>query len=162
MSIEAEKLFFESRLKNDEGEVGIAAVLLHDIVARYPNFGKAYALLGTIYFKSFDDPILAETFFKKAIALSPDYYITYLDYAALLLSQERYTEQVAVLNKGLETTGVNKDKAWYYSGLMHERQKQFEEAIENFQKALFYSVIDTEIAFYQQAIERCLMKRRLG
>ena len=161
MSIEAEKLFFEARMKADAGEAGIAAGLLHDLITRYPDFGKAYALLGIIYLISFEDHVQSETYFKKAMTLAPDYSSTYLQYAELLLAQERYTELVAVLNKGLETPGIDKDKAYHLSGLMNERQKQFEDAIENFHKALFYSIDEEDILNYQKAIDRCLMKRKL-
>lgn len=162
MSIEAEKLFFEARIKIDEGEAGVAASILQDLVTRYPDFGKAYALLGIIYFISFEDPSQAEAYFKQAITLSPNYSSTYLHYAELLFSQERYAEQVAMLNKGMETTGMDKDKTYHLLGLMNERQKQFEDAIENFNKALFYSVDEDDILKYQKAVERCLMKKRMS
>lgn len=160
MSIQAERLFFEARMKADEGEAGIAASQLHDLIARYPDFGKAHALLGIIYLISFEDHTQAEAYFKQAMILTPAYSSTYLHYAELLFSQERYTEQVAVLNKGLETPGMDKDKVYHLLGLMHERQKQFDDAFENFQKALLYSVDDKDILKYQKAIERCLMKRK--
>lgn len=161
MSIEAERLFFEARMKADEGDAGIAAGLLHDLIARYPEYGKAHALLGIIYLISFEDHAQAEACFKQAMTLTPAYSFTYLHYAELLFSQERYTEQVAVLNKGLETPGMDKDKVYHLLGLMHERQKQFDDAFENFQKALLYSVDDDDILKYQKAIDRCLMKRKM-
>ena len=161
MSIEAEKFFFEARTKADAGEAGIAALLLHDLIARYPDFGKGYSLLGIIYLISFEDHPQAETYFKQAMKFAPEYSTTYLHYAELLFSQERNTELVAVLNKGLETAGMDKDKAYHLFGLMHERQKQFDDALENFQKAILFSVDDDSIQTYQKAIERCLMKRRM-
>ena len=122
-------------MKADAGDAGVAAGLLHDLIARYPDFGKAYSLLGIIYLISFEDHTQSEAYFKKAMTLAPEYPSTYLHYAELLLAQERYTELVAVLNKGLETPGMEKDKAYHLLGLMNERQKQFEDAIENFNKA---------------------------
>jgi len=161
MSIEAEKLFFIARTKADAGDAGAAASLLHDLVIRYSDFGKAYSLLGIIYLVSFENPTQAEAYFKQAMTLAPDYSSTYLHYAELLFSQERYAEQVAMLNKGMEALGMDKDKAYHLLGLMNERQKQFEDAIENFQKALFYSVDEEDILKYQKATERCLMKRKM-
>ena len=162
MSIEAERLFFEARMKADEGDAGVAAGLLHDLTARYPDFGKAYALLGIIYLISFEDHAQAETYFKQSITLAPAYSFAYLHYAELLFSQERYTELVAIINKGLETPGIDKDKAYHLLGLMHERQQQFEDALDNFRTAMMYSVDDDEIAKYQKAVERCLMKRKIS
>ncbi len=161
MSIEAEKLFFEARTKADGGQAGIAAGLLYDLIARYPDFGKAHSLLGIIYLISFEDHAIAETYFKQAMTLIPAYSATYLNYAELLLSQERYAEQVAVLNKGLETAGIDKDKAYHLFGLMQERQQQFDDALENFQKAIMHSLDDDDILKYQKATERCLMKKRM-
>ncbi len=131
------------------------------LIALTPDFGKAYALLGFIYFISFEDHTQAEVYFKQAMTLTPAYSFTYLHYAELLFSQERYTEQVAVLNKGLETPGMDKDKVYHLLGLMHERQKQFEDSLINFQKAVLYSVDGEDILKYQKAIERCLMKRKM-
>jgi tetratricopeptide (TPR) repeat protein len=158
---EAEKLIYSAGKLVREDQAGEAASLLHECLLRFPDAGKAYALLGHIYDRFFREPYKAEEYFKKAMILAPDFTETYLYYSEALLAQERYTEMTAMLNKALETTAAAKDHVYFLFGQMNEKQSKFEEAIEDYQKGIIYCMNSDELIRYQSAIQRCLTKQRM-
>ena len=160
MNLEAEKLVYSASLLLKQEQAGEAASLLHDCILRYPETGKAYAMLGYIYQRFFKEPAASEEYFKKAMTLSPDYTDTYIYYADALLLQERMTEMTAILNKALATTGAEKNRIYYYFGLMNERMSKFEEAVENYQRAIIFSLDDEDLITYNKSIQRCLTKQK--
>lgn len=160
-SLEAEKLIYSAGILVKENKPGEAALLLQECLLRFPDTGKAHALIGHIYDHFFKDPFVAEEHFKKAMLLAPDHTHTYLYYSQALLSQERYTEMTAMLNKSLETTAAPKNEIFNLFGLMNEMQSKFEEAIEDYQKAIIYCFDNDLIAEYQKAISRCIAKQKV-
>ena len=161
MNLEAEKLVYSAGLLLKQDQAGEAASILHDCILQFPETGKAYAMLGYIYQRFFKEPITSEDYFKKAMSYSPDYTDTYIYYADALLLQERMTEMTAILNKALSTTGAEKNKVYYYFGLMNERMSKFEEAVENYQRAILFCLDDSEMEGYQKAVNRCLAKQKM-
>ena len=109
----------------------------------------------------FKEPTASEEYFKKAMSFAPDYTDTYIYYADALLLQERMTEMTAILNKALSTTGAEKNKVYYYFGLMNERMSKFEEAVENYQRAILFCLDDKEMESYQKSVDRCLAKQKM-
>jgi Tfp pilus assembly protein PilF len=161
MNLEAEKLVYSASQLLEKEQAGEAASLLHDCILRYPDTGKAYAMLGYIYQRFFKEIIAGEEYFRKAMTLAPDFTDTYIYYADALLLQERMTEMTAILNKALATTGAEKNKIYYYFGMMNERLSKFEEAVENYQRAILFSLDDAEMDLYQKAVNRCLAKQKM-
>jgi Tfp pilus assembly protein PilF len=160
-NIEAERLIFSAGILVKDNRPGDAASLLQDCLLRFPDAGKAHALMGHIYDHFFHEPFTAEDHFKKAMLLAPDYTFTYLYYAEALLAQERYTEMTAMLNKSLETTAAAKNEIFNLFGLMNEKQSKYEEAVEDFQRAIIYCLDNDLIAVYQQSINRCIAKQKI-
>lgn len=160
MNLEAEKSVYAAGLLLKQDQAGEAASLLHDCILRYPDAGKAYAMLGYIYQRHFKEPVASEEYFKKAMSLAPDYTDTYIYYADALLLQERMTEMTAVLNKALATTGADKNRIYYYFGLMNERMSKYEEAVENYQRAIIFCLDDEDLSIYNKSIQRCLTKQK--
>ena len=60
----------------------------------------------------------------------------------------------------LQTTGAEKNRIYFYFGLMNERMSRFEEAVENYQRAINFSLNDEEVEQYNKAIARCLTKQK--
>ncbi len=161
INLDAEKLIYSATLLIQEKQAGEAASLLQDCLLRFRDAGKAHALLGHIYDRYFIEPITAEDHFKKAMVLAPDFTGTYLYYAEALLRQERYTEMTAMLNKSLETTAAAKNDIYFLFGMMNEMQSKYEEAVEDYQRAVLYSLDSVSIAGYQKAITRCIDKQKM-
>ena len=160
MNLEAEKLVYSAGQLLESEQAGDAASLLHDCIIRFPDTGKAYAMLGYIYQRHFKEQVASEEYFRKAMTLAPDYTDTYIYYADALLIQERMTEMTAILNKALATTGADKNRIYYYFGMMNERMSKYEEAVENYQRAIIFCLHDKEMELYQKAVARCLTKQK--
>ena len=159
MITEADKLFFQAEKMMQDGRVNEAADLLNQVNIRFPDYGKAYSALGSLYHHQLHDFVNAENLYKKGINLSPEYTLTYIWLADILLMHERYPELIATLNKAIEIPGAQKDKVYELFGRMNELQMKLEEAIGYFKKAIHYSFRDEDIAAYESAIRRCIKKK---
>jgi len=157
---DSEKLFFKAVSTFKEGDIVAAADLFSELAEKYPDFGKAHGYLGLLYFNHFKDSVLAEEDFKNAISSSPEFTDSYLFYAALLLSQERFAEMNAHLNKVSEIPGVNKNTVYELFGRMNERMEKYDEATDYYKKAIKYTFSDEDIALYEKAIARCNTKKK--
>lgn len=157
---EAEKLFIQAEERLRRGEISSAFELLYNLTQQFPEFGKAFALLGKIYNQKFNDLESSEICLKKAISLSPEFSNSYLDYAEVLITKERFTETLATLNKVMEIPGVRKDKAFILYGMMNELQGRYDDAMAFYKKAILNSLSDEEIQSAEKAISRCLSKKK--
>ncbi len=145
----------------EQGKVGDALSELQVIIARYPEQGKAQAMLGSIYLHHLADFTAAEEAFRIAMRQAPAYPALYYDYGELLLRLDRATETVAVLNKSLEVPGIEKDKIYSLFGNLYEREKKWEEAIEYYTLALFYTLSMENVSSYQNDLNRVKIKMNL-
>jgi len=121
-----------------------AAQLLHEALARDPNFLQAWCLLSRVhsvaYFRGHDHTParleLAKTALDRAIRLQPDageihlasanyYYQGFRDY-------ERARSELAIARKTLP----NNADAFLYTGLIDRREGHWEEATRNMERAL--------------------------
>jgi tetratricopeptide (TPR) repeat protein len=157
---ESEKLFFRAVNTFNNGDVLAAADFFSELAERFPDFGKAHGYLGVIFFQHFKDPVAAEEHFKNAISSSPEFTESYLWYAGLLLSQERFAEMNAHLNKVSEIPGVKKNAAHELYGKMNEMMGKYDEAIDFYKKAIKYTFSEEDILAYEKAIARCNTKKK--
>ena len=103
---------------------------------------------------------MAEEHFKNAISSSPEFTESYIYYAALLLSQERFAEMNAHLNKVSEIPGAKKHAVYELFGRMNELMGKYDEAINFFKKAIVQTFSDEDIVSYEKAIARCNTKKK--
>jgi tetratricopeptide (TPR) repeat protein len=157
---EAEKLFFKAVSTFREGNIIAAADLFSEIASKYPDFGKAPGYLGLLYFDYLKDPVIAEENFKNAISSSPEFTESYLYYAQLLLSQERFAEMNAHLNKVSEIPGAKKNEVYELFGRLNELMGKYDEAIDFYKKAIKYSFSDEDIVSYEKSMTRCNTKKK--
>lgn len=157
---EQEKLFYQAINKLKQGDIPASVDLLLDLTTRFPDFAKANNYLGEIYFNYFKDADAAEVYFKKAIAAAPAFTSSYINYARVLLEQERFTELNANLNKVSEIPGAEKDKVNELFGLMNELQGKYEPAIQYYKKAITLTFSNEDLSKYEQAIARCEIKKK--
>ncbi len=160
--VEADKMFFTADQKISEGNISDAADLLFKVIESYPEYGRAYNHLGYLYENMFKDTVTAEKYYKEALSKAPEFAATYLNYAVILSSQERFAELNAILNKSLEVPGIQKDKVYNEFGIMFEIQGKYNDAINSFKKAVNYSLNENEIELYEKSINRCQHKIRIN
>ena len=156
--VEADKLFFAADQKVGEGKIAEATDLLLGIIEKYPEYGRAYNHLGYLYETRFKDINVAESYYREALKLCPEYPATYLNYAVILSSQERFAELTAMLNKALEVPGISKDKVYNEYAIMYELSGKYEDSIQSYRKAFHYALNEKDLEMYEKSILRCRHK----
>jgi Tfp pilus assembly protein PilF len=156
----AEQLFFEGDKKIKEGNYTEGRDLLLQAIELDPKYGRAYNHLGWLYDVKYKDLAKADEMYKKALELSPEYTPIYGNYSVVLSDLKKYDELVALLEKGLQTPGVDARVMYGEYGRMYEKQEEYEKAIENYTKAMKQSWTDEDMKFNEDAIARC--KKKMG
>lgn len=157
---EAEKILYRAGLALEQGQVDAAVDILDELIGIYPDFGKAFSALGSIYFSKFNDLINAEINLKKAIEFAPEYAASYILYAELLIAQEKFTDAIAKLNKASTLAGVKRDRINYLFGMINELQSKHDEAIAYYKKAIAVTLSDDDFVKFEKAIARCITKKK--
>jgi tetratricopeptide (TPR) repeat protein len=155
----SDKQFFLASRLLKEGQVEECINELSLLLIRYPDHGRGNALLGRLYLRHLSDYTQAEECFLQALRFDPLYPELYYDFAELLIQIEKYTEAIAVLNKGFEIPGIEKNKLYRWTGMIYEKQKDFDQAILNYTQAIYDSFSDTFIQLLKSDIKRCMMKK---
>jgi superkiller protein 3 len=156
-----ENQLLQARIFWDEGKIDESTQLLSLILSRKPDFGKALAFQGWLFYKYYVDYTNAEDSFKKALRTAPDYPELYLNYGEFLIQLERYNEAIAVLNKGMEVPCIDKYKAHRLFGMLYERQKEWDEAIASYTKSIQYTFLLDEMEQSKYDLNRIAQKRNL-
>lgn len=157
---DADKLYSNAMQLLEKGDYPAAAVLFDEITSRYENYGKAWCELGNLLQYQLNDSDGAETCYTKAMEVAPGYSPSYLGYADVLFSKEKFAEVNAILNQAMEIEGVRKDLALYKSALLMESQSRYDEAISTYMKAILASFAEEEIIRSEKGINRCNIKKK--
>lgn len=156
-----ETIFFEADRLIEQGKVPEAFEMLQELIEQFPDYGRAYNHLGYIFETKFRDFKQSEAYYKKSLELSPEYPATYLNYAILLSTLERWEDLRALLNQGLSIPGINKAKIHNEYGIMFETLGDYEMAIEAYKGAVRYTFKSQDIEAYRNAVVRCIRKSEL-
>ncbi|MFM7014839.1 MAG: tetratricopeptide repeat protein [Bacteroidota bacterium] len=154
------QLYLAARLLK-EGQVEECINELSLLLLRYPDHGRGNALMGQVFMHHFLDYSNAEACFTKALRFDPLNPTLYSDFAELLILLEKYTEAIAVINKGFEIPGIEKEKLFRLSGLIHEKQQDFDQAIAFYTDGILQSMSESNIKKLQADIQRCMLKKRI-
>jgi tetratricopeptide (TPR) repeat protein len=97
---------------------------------------EAYFIKG-LYYSYNNEKERSIPFFDKCLQINYTYMNAYTEKALALCDLKKYTEALAVLDKGL-TLQNNYDEGYYYKGQVLEKLNKPQEAIEAYQSALLY------------------------
>lgn len=143
-----------------EGDPKGAAVVLEELVGKFPAEGSAWCRLGSIVMNHLNDAGGAVEFFRKCLEVSPAYGPAFLAYADALFALEKYAEVNAVLNQALAVKGVQKDGAYFRIGMLMESQGRYDEAVNAYKQSILVSFSNAEMLKCEQGMERCRIKRK--
>ena len=157
----SDKQFFLASRLLKEGQVEECLNELSLLLIRYPDHGRGNALLGRLYLQHLSDYTKAEEYFLQALRFDPLYPELYYDFAELLIHLEKYTEAIAVLNKGFEIPGIEKEKMLRLFGLVYEKQQNYDQAITYYTDGIIQSMSEASIKKLQADIQRCMLKNKI-
>lgn len=154
-------LFFEADNLIKEKKITEAFSTLEVILIEAPDYGRAYNHLGWIYETQYRDYAKAEDFYRKCMALDPNYTPIYLNFSILLSTLGRYEEQKQHLHTALTIPGIDKPGIYNELGIAHEMLGEYEEAIENYKMSIKLSLNSGMIDTYMNSIDRCNKKKSI-
>lgn len=157
----AEVMFLEADSKLQNGRYKEGLRILKELLKLFPDFAPAYNHLGWLYLIHFSDLKRAEIFFKKTIKLDPEYAPVYPNYAAVLNSLEKYDELEKLIQNAIDIKNVDVAALYYEKGTMYEVKKKYEKAEESLRTAVQYSLSNSDVRLYSEAMERIRIKKDL-
>jgi tetratricopeptide (TPR) repeat protein len=140
------------------GRVAEGLSELQLLMARHADDGRVQCLYGNALMTFLEDFTAAEEAFRQALRTAPGYVELYYDYAGLLLRMDKSTEAIAILNRGMQVPGIEKDLLYRLTGRVYERESRWEDAIEQYNLALQYTFDQDRISSYISDIERVKLK----
>lgn len=154
----ADQLFFDADEKIKQNLFAEAKEMLEKAIQLNPKHGRAHNHLGWLYETKYQDFNKASELYQQAIQFAPEYPAGYSNYAVLLCTMERYDELEKHIKIALEVPGIYKETLYNQYAIMSERQGKFDQAIENYSKALSYVLTEQGVTTYKAAIARCKTK----
>ena len=141
------------------GKITKALKLLNAIIADEPFYARAHYQLGKLYYFEINDYQAAGYHFKTCMELEPSFPDVYYYYLHLLvfLRMEKLAYQIG--QKALVVPGVNIAAIYNQLGLMAERKKEWNNAIEAYRKAFLETTYKAEKDNIEESIERVKAKK---
>ena len=135
--------------------------ILNGVIYEFPEYGPAYNYKGWLcvhVLKAYEE---AKEYFELAIKYSPDYQPTYVNYASLLNTLDKYQELEELIKKALLIEGIDKVNLYSEWGLLYEKTQNFDQAIESYLEAIKYSLHYDEISLLEESMNRCTSKKNI-
>ena len=157
--LEVRIILLHELLRN--GRLEEALTELNQLLSRFPESGRLQSINGYILFRYAKQNDAAEEAFRKAMRADGEDPELYPEYAELLLQGAKYTEMVAVLNRALEVPLVKKDVIYHLFGQLYERQQNWDEAIEYYNRAILFTLDGALMKQFLEARQRVQQKKNL-
>lgn len=132
-----ESLFIKADTSLTEGNIAEGKEILEEILAQFPDYGRAHNHLGWIYSSKYNSYEKAEYHFKLAIKYEPSYPASYLNYVYLLVDTERFQEAKALINHTLQQVrGIDKGSFYSEQGRICELERNYPGAYKYYKEAI--------------------------
>jgi tetratricopeptide (TPR) repeat protein len=160
--VDANILLLEAKQKIDSHKIKEGLDILHHLTLLYPEYSKAYNLLGWVYDTLFEDTRTAEKYYKKCLDLEPDYKEVYSNYAYCLLVLKKYELLEQFIEESLELAITNKPYLYHLLGKAREAMKKFDLAIEAYENSILNSFDVEDIQAREADVIRCQKKKHFA
>lgn len=153
--------FYEADQNIKDQRYADAMQTLEAILAESPTYGKAYNHLGWLYETKYRDLKKAEEYYKKCLEIEPEYAPVYMNLAVVLSGMEKWEELQQLLDRALEMPGVDKSAVYNEYAIMYELQGKYDQAIQQYKNAIRYTLKESNLDNYRNAIRRCKSKQEI-
>jgi tetratricopeptide (TPR) repeat protein len=142
------------------GQTPMGLKLLNEIVNDDPLYVRAHFQLGKIYHYEINDYQTAGYHYKTCMELEPEFPDNYFHYLKLVvfLNMEKLVNAIA--KKALKTPGVDASDIYDQLGLFYEKNRNWENALNAYQKAFFEVTYKNQKQEIEESLERVKLKIR--
>ncbi|WP_075343272.1 tetratricopeptide repeat protein [Tenacibaculum agarivorans] len=132
----AENLFFEADQLIEENRIVDAKEMLIDLLAEYPDYGRAHNHLGWLYNLKFNNYPKAKKHLELAIKFAPDYHAAYSNYSYLLIDMNLNDEMITFGSKVLGSPVVDRSTIYNKMGQAYELKGDVLNAYKHYKLAV--------------------------
>ena len=151
-------MFFQADGLIKEGRIVDARTLLEQCIEKYPTHGRSYNHLGWLHQEKYKDFSSAERYFLKALEYAPEYPAVYKNFAFCLSTQRKFGQLEKLLEKALNTSGVDHSFVYEEYAIMYELQGDYVLAIKYFTEFAKATLDQKLVSNAMRAIDRCKQK----
>ncbi|SNR15541.1 tetratricopeptide repeat protein [Tenacibaculum jejuense] len=157
----AENLFFEADQLIDENRIIEAKEMLIDLLAEFPDYGRAHNHLGWLYNLKFNNYPKAKKHLELAIKFAPDYHAAYSNYSYLLIDMNLNDEMITFGNKVRQISTADKSTIFNKMAQAYELKGEFMNAHKHYKLAIKETLNNKTLDSIYASISRVKKKMSL-
>ena len=132
----AEDLFLEADQLISDGKYREAKELLLELLADYPDYGRAHNHLGWLYNVKFNNYNKSKQHFELALKFAPDYHAVYGNYSFLLIDMNMFDEMIAFGNRVVNNKIADQATIYNKMGQAYELKGDVMGAFQFYKKSI--------------------------
>lgn len=127
---------------------------IYELIVLNPDRAEPYYELGRIGYNFWRNDE-AESNFKKALEIDPEYFPTYTQYALILIKEGRFEEAEHLLLKAMKLRNREDSDIHFYMGMMYQHKGELDAAIASYTQGINYSINENQIDLNLKFIRAC-------
>ena len=128
--LKAEEMFLEADLLSDNDKNIESRDVLLELLADFPDYGRAHNLLGWLYQNKFSNNSKATIHYEMAMKYAPDFNGGFNNYAYLLVETNQYDKMIKFGLDNINNDFVDKAVIYNKLGQAYELKGQLVRALE--------------------------------
>lgn len=157
----AENLFFEADQLIEENQIVEAKEMLIELLAEFPDYGRAHNHLGWLYNLKFNNYPKAKTHLELAVKFAPDYHAAYSNYAYLLIDMNLNDEMITFGEKVIQSSVVDKSTIYNKMGQAYELKGDVFNAYKHYKLAIKETINNKTLDSIYASLQRLRRKMSL-
>jgi tetratricopeptide (TPR) repeat protein len=127
---------------------------IYELIVHHPDRAEPYYELGRISYNFWRNDE-AETNYKKALEIDPEYFPTYTQYSLILIKEGRFDEADLILNRAKTIRNREDADIYFYFGMLYQHKGELDSAIQSYTNAINYSINEAQIDLNLKFIRAC-------
>lgn len=127
---------------------------IYELIVHHPDRAEPYYELGRISYNFWRNDE-AETNYKKALEIDPEYFPTYTQYSLILIKEGRFDEAELILNRAKTIRNREDADIYFYLGMLYQHKGELDSAIQSYTNAINYSINEAQIDLNLKFIRAC-------